>query len=175
MTWPKWEQIDYNLDKDFYPEEVRYPLAKALSSLPEEVVESVIENCIFFIIEMGGSYLSFKDKRLEGKKGIIHLDYSLFKKNSMEIAFTVAHEVAHALGDDAIEINLNMTLEEQTKPEIKADKLAVEWLSKHYEKGSLIPMCGYWKNRTLKKIWKKTANEGLKILKQKETKRGEGE
>lgn len=171
MTWPKWEQIDYDLDKDFYPEEVRYPLAKALSLLPEEVVEAVIENCIFFIIEMGGSYLSFKDKRLEGKKGIIHLDYSLFKKNSMEIAFTVAHEVAHALGDDAIEIKLNMTLEDQTKPEIKADKLAVEWLSKHYEKESLIPMCGYWKNRTLKKIMEEDRKRRSKNLKAKRDKK----
>jgi len=141
------EMIDYKLDiaRDWIPQQARLTLAKALSLLPEKVIDFICENCVFMSNEDygGGRWISFKNLFFKDRKGIIELDYSLWEKKSIEITYTIAHEVAHAFKDHHFSNYEDMTLEFDENQEKEADKLAIKWLSKHFSKDKLLKTITY--------------------------------
>jgi len=141
----KQEEIIFSLGGVYLiPESELYALSKALSLLPEEVINFATNN-ILFISPETSMYLTFNHPFFQDQKGFILLSSDLWKKRPIEIAFTVAHEVAHAYMKDEIKSWDDMKDEIRTPNEIKADKTAVEWLSKSYDKKSLRKLCSYWK------------------------------
>ena len=151
----KEDEIDTRLVICFCPEYFCHPIADALSKLPDNVFDFVAEKCVFVSQEIARAdspgqmsfYLNFRDPRLKNKSGIIVLNSFLFSRQPRDIAFTVAHEVAHCLNDDIPPWVTNPLLSEKDmlKNEIRADKLAVKWLSKHYKESALMKRCRYWK------------------------------
>lgn len=137
------DMIHYRLDtsRELIPRRAESLLAEALELLPHEVIDFVIEY-ISFISESdreGGSYYDFDHYALKDRKGFILFGTALWEKEWLEIAFTVAHEVAHAFCGhivtfDAVESGLAVETEQN------ADKLAVKWLSKHFDRESLVKM-----------------------------------
>lgn len=129
------EQIDYELiDNCFISNQARVPLMMALSYLPEDIIDFVIESCVF--VSLGkddrGEHIATDDFRLKDKLGLIIFPDELWSKNKKRIAFVVAHEVAHAYkkhGFKSIEdtdpgLNLNK--------EREADAQALQWLQPHF-------------------------------------------
>lgn len=144
----KLERIDYNLDiaRELIPNHARGPLVRSLSLLPEKVVNFVADNLLFISPELG-EYLTFSHPFFQNRKGFILLPSDLWKKRPIEIAFTIAHEVAHAYMNDEIKSWDDMDMQKRIPNEIKADKTAVRWLSKSYSEKSLRKLCDYWKER----------------------------
>ena len=151
------EMIDYGLDTaGLVPEYARTPLAKALSLLPHEVIDFVTEHCYFISQEKGtdGSYHDF-DSFHKKAVGFILIPEEIWGKKPIQIAFTIAHEVAHALKrnkplDKGFK-KIGELLQYVPKQEKEADRLAVKWLSRHYSKKSLMKLCGYLKSPRLRK------------------------
>lgn len=151
------EMVDYSLDtaRDLLPEYARYQLAYSLSLLPEDIIDFVCDNLIFMSEEKKtqGGYYSFNNIFFKNRKGFILIHDSQWRKkgdkNHIQITFLIAHEVAHAFKNHEIRTFDDMTLEKGKKWEIEADMLAVEWLSKHYEKEDLMKLCNsdYGKNK----------------------------
>lgn len=133
------DDINYNLDDAILvPEYARIPLLEALSLLPREVIDFITEHCYFITQgeELDGSYHDFRSFH-EETTGFILIPKNLWKEEQIRIAFTIAHEVAHAfkrhiLSDQDLQCDL--------KQEKEADRLAVKWLSKHYNKKSLMEL-----------------------------------
>ena len=68
------EQIDYELDHSGrFPEDARGALSKALSYLPKEIVDFIVESHVFLSLdkETKGEYWSFDDFRLKNRKGFV--------------------------------------------------------------------------------------------------------
>ncbi len=145
------KEIDYDLDvaREFIPEHARYHLAKSLSLLPEEIVDFVVKNLIFISPE-DYRYIKLDHWIFKNRLGIISLCPELWKEEPLEMAYIIAHEIAHAIKDDTIDMEMekNLSLEEGEDVEIRADRLAVEWLSQHYEERELRKLCRYWKEGT---------------------------
>lgn len=140
----KLEKIDYSLDiaRELIPNHARHLLARSLSLLPEEVVNFVADNLLFISSE-GGEYITFNHPFFQNRKGFILLPSDLWKKKPIEIAFVIAHEIAHAYMND--EIKSWDDMEKRIPNEIKADKTAVRWLSKSYSEKNLRRLCDYWR------------------------------
>jgi hypothetical protein len=126
------------------------PLAKSLSLLPEKVIDFVIENYVFISQQenLNGAHFTFDDLYLREKIGFILLFDNLWRKRPMQIALTVAHEVAHAVKGHKTKEVEDLNAEMIIKEEKEADKLAVRWLSKYYKRESLEKLC---EGKTLKK------------------------
>jgi len=137
------ERIDYSLGvaKDLIPEYARNPLAEALSFLPENVIDFVTEKIIFISIldNVDGLYYPFNHPFFKNRVGFILFPNNLWERSIIEVAFTVAHEIAHAFKEWDIQSWEDL---ENTKRSFKnekaADKLAVEWLSKNFPKKKLL-------------------------------------
>jgi len=120
-------------------------MTKALALLPEEVVDFVAKNVAILSESDSGSgaYWSFEHFFLKKKKGFVLLNADLWKKSKEQIAFTVAHEVAHAyLGHNAAtyeEVGEKISLEN----EIEADKQAIKWLSDEFDSKKLLKLASY--------------------------------
>lgn len=145
------------------PKYARMPLIKALSPLPKKILDFVIDNCIFMSLEAGnqGEWYNFNHPFFKGKKGIILLADSLWKASPIERALIIAHEVAHAFRGHSIiitemsdvqehgelEIEIKKMIEEmemekkQMEMDDEADRLAIKWLVKYYDKESLLEIC----------------------------------
>ncbi|HAJ44433.1 MAG: hypothetical protein UV53_C0006G0026 [Candidatus Azambacteria bacterium GW2011_GWE1_42_9] len=129
------EEIDYELlDKCLISEDARAPLSRALSYLPNVVIDFVIENCVF--ISPGkddrGIYIATGDFRLKQKQCLIILPNMLWSKNRKTIAFVVAHEVAHAYKKHGFKSFEDSDLVLNGKRERDADKQAILWLRPHF-------------------------------------------
>ncbi len=133
------EEIDYELDDTclIVPEHARTPLVKALSYLPEEIIDFVVENCVFVSLdkETRGMYMTINDFRLESKTGFIFFPAELWSKDEEAIAFVVAHEVAHAYKGHGFKSFEDTEATINGSREKDADKQAIEWLKPHF-KGS---------------------------------------
>ncbi|MCR4334756.1 MAG: hypothetical protein NUV47_03470 [Patescibacteria group bacterium] len=128
-------EMDCVYFKDFISEENINPLAKALSYLPENIVDFVIEKCVFISLDKKdrGEYIARNDFRLKGKRGLIILSNSLWSKSEKRIAFAIAHEVAHVYkrhGFRRIEDTEDGVL--NTKMERDADNQAILWLKPYF-------------------------------------------
>jgi len=134
------EEIDYEIsDTSIVPEYARGPFARALSYLPEDVVDFVIENCVFISLDKSdnGVQIGINDFRLKNKRDIIFLSEMLWFKNKKAIAFVVAHEVAHAYKKHEMKDLIKDTdIALNQKREKDADKQATIWLRPHFT-GSL--------------------------------------
>ena len=146
------EAIAYEIaDHDLIADEYCHAVSEAVSLLPYEVIDYVIDNLV--VIAGGPSdfahYWGLNDIRFEGRTGFIILESCLFEQESIGISFTIAHEIAHAWNkdgiDDDIEWKAGMTRE------VKADKQAIEWLKKRYKIKDLKKCCRYLGNKELKK------------------------
>lgn len=139
------EMIDYNLDHSLgeIPEYARLPLAKSLALLPKEVIDFAIQNYVFLSEErsIDGSQWTFDHLNFKDKIGFILLSPNLWNKKPINIAFTIAHEVAHAFKGHAIKTCEDTEWKNHVKREKEADKLAVKWLSNHYKKETLLKLC----------------------------------
>ena len=71
----------------------------------------------------------------KNKIGFILLNNNLWLKEPEKIAFTIAHEVAHAFKRHHLEKFPNN--DERIKQEKEADRLAMKWLSEHYKRDVL--------------------------------------
>lgn len=138
------EMIDYELDSlGEVPEYARLPLAKSLSLLPKEVIDFAIKNYVFISEEHSnsGTHYTFNTILFKNKLGFISLNSNLWDKKPINIAFTIAHEVAHAFKGHAIKTCDDTAWKNYVKREKETDKLAVKWLSKHYKKETLLKLC----------------------------------
>ena len=142
------EMIYSTLDtaRDLIPVYAGAPLAQSLALLPEDVIDFVIYNLVFITEEEGGgAYYSFNHVFFRDKKGFILIPDSTWKrgwnKDKIQIAFVIAHEVAHAFLNHEINTFDDTDIEKRDKEEIEADKLAVKWLSRHYEREDLMKLC----------------------------------
>lgn len=129
------EEIDYEIENaSIIPENVRAPLVVALSYLPKNIVDFVIESCVFISLDKdcGGMYMGINDFRLKDKRSIIILPETLWFKNKKAIAFTVAHEVAHAYKKHGFKSFKDMDPVLNKRREKDADKQAIRWLRPHF-------------------------------------------
>ena len=125
--------------------DVECHIAKSLAPLPEEIVDFVAENVVILSesISAGGTYWNFNDFYLKGKKGFILLNADLWKKSKAQIAFTVAHEVAHAYVGHSTDFCIKGEEEVALKKERDADKLAMKWLSDEFDSKKLLKLANY--------------------------------
>lgn len=113
---------------------------KYLSLLPGEVIDFMIDHYVFISqdkYEMG-THFPFRHRHFKGKTGFILLNNELWNKKPIEKAFVIAHEVAHAYNEYSPKTFCNNFIERRIMREEEANKLAIEWLSKHYKKRNLI-------------------------------------
>jgi len=135
------EMIDYMFNSaELVPPYARGLLSNSLVLLPEEIIDFIVENYVFISRdeEECGSQWTFNSVHFKDKKGFILLATKIWKKKSIEIAFIIAHEVAHAFKKHKTGV---IALKQGTKQEKEANRLAVKWLSKHYKKKSLMKLC----------------------------------
>lgn len=140
------EGIDYSLDTTGkIPEYARGTLARALSLLPHEVIDFIVENYVILSDDDDtlGTHWTFDCYYFKDKVGFINLNSNLWKKSEIQIAFIVTHEVAHAVKGHRILSGGGFELE--VKQEVEADTLAVEWLKKYYKVKDLKKLCHYIK------------------------------
>lgn len=125
--------------------DVEAPIAKSLALLPEEIVDFVAKN-VAILSESdsaGGAYWSFNHFFLKNKKGFVLLNSDLWKKSKAQIAFTIAHEVAHAY------LGHNKTTYDEAKEkfalkkEREADRQAIKWLSDEFDSKKLLKLASY--------------------------------
>ena len=139
------EMIDYRLgiDRELVPDYARLQLAKFLSILPKDVIDFIISNYVFVSLSEGenGSFNHFNSIYYHDKAGFILLGETLWSKDSIQKAFTIAHEVAHAFRNHVVKDENDMEPDRYDKREEDADKLAVDWLSRHYKKEDLLKLC----------------------------------
>lgn len=139
---------------DLISDEYIHTIAEAISLLPHRVIDFVFENVV--IIAGGskdfGHYWGASDLRFNGKPGFIVLENCLFEEKPIEILFTIAHEIAHAWNKDAIDNIKKTEKNEGIKREIKADKQAIKWLSKHFKIKDLKKCCKYLGNKNFTKL-----------------------
>ncbi len=113
-------------------------LTIALSALPQNLLERVIDNCSFYMIATSTKGLYLPNTETAEKDLIIFPETLLEDKDG---AFTILHEVAHfACGFERIRIDerdepLDELLDEQRNNEETADALAFRW-SKEMKKNS---------------------------------------
>ena len=135
------EMIDYRLGSvELISDYARGQLANSLALLPKEVINFIVENYVFISREEdeSGSQWTFSSVHFKDKKGFILLNSNIWEKKPTEIAFTIAHEVAHAFKGHEVG---GITAKKGIKQEKEADKLAVNWLGKYYKKSVLIKLC----------------------------------
>lgn len=139
--------------------DIKSLLSRAISLLPREVIDYIMENIIIIAdsYDDTGSYYGTNDYRFKNAKGFIFFSPGLWKKSKIEIAKSVAHEVAHAWGKHDIDEYKKTEEEISIKEEIDADKLAVKWLKKYFKEKDLKKLCHYWGNKEWEK--KRIANK----------------
>jgi hypothetical protein len=105
-------------------------LTKALSVLPEHIIDRVVNDCRFYMIATTTKGLYLPNTEIEEKFLIIFPETLLEDK---DWAFTILHEIAHfSCGHERIRIDerdetLDELLEEQINQEETADALAFRW------------------------------------------------
>jgi Zn-dependent peptidase ImmA (M78 family) len=139
------EEIDYLLDKsrDSIPDYARSLLAESLALLPTKVIDFIIDKYVFISLEdkSDAETFPFNHFYFRKKAGFILIGGKVWKKSFLHIAFTIAHEAAHAFKKHTVKNVVHGMPEEATKREKEANGLAVEWLSKHFKKGRLLRFC----------------------------------
>jgi len=94
------EMILYELNGslDLIPDHVAMFLGKALSLLPKNVIDFIVGNYVFISQkeDEDETHYAFDNIFFKEKIGFILLNSNLWRKKPIEIAFTIAHEVAHA-------------------------------------------------------------------------------
>ena len=76
---------------------------------------------------------------MKGREGFVLLGVDLWEQEWLEIAYTVAHEVANAFLEHKCTFETTDS-EKGAKAELEADNLAMEWLTKHFDSESLLKM-----------------------------------
>ena len=141
------EMILYELNGslDLIPDHAEMLLGKSLSLLPKNVIDFIVGNYVFISQEEDedGTHYAFDNIFFKDKIGFILLNNNLWRKKPIEIAFTIAHEVAHAFKRHTIKDFKDVDLDKGIKIEKEADRLALKWLNKHYKKESLEKLCNY--------------------------------
>ena len=115
-------------------------LAEAISCLPEEIIDFIFESQVFLTLDnkTTAEQWFFDDFRFSGKKGFILLSDSLWDKEPIQIAFIIAHEVAHAFKNHNFNSYKNIDsgdidgIEDTKKREKEAGGLATLWLRPHF-------------------------------------------
>lgn len=135
------ERIFDNLNdfQKMVPDKYQFELAKYISLLPYNIIDFIIGNCFFISMEEDnyGQYCAFDHFYYKDAEGIILLNHTLWKKEPIQIAFTIAHEVAHQLKQHIVKKFEDTNIEKARKREKEADELASKWLSNHYMKEDL--------------------------------------
>ena len=137
------EMIDDSLgNNELVPKYARVSLAKSLSLLPEEVIDFICENYVFISHDEddNGSHWTFNDVYFKDKLGFIWLNSSLWREKPIQTAFTIAHEVAHDFLKHHTKDYSDTNSKKRMRQEKEADRLAVEWLNKRYQKISLMKL-----------------------------------
>ncbi len=146
------EEVFYDIGGiDLCPEYASIKIARALSLLPVEVVDFVVGNYVFISPDKTeeGSCLPFDHVFFKGKKGLIFFPRDLWEENFVRIAFTVAHEAAHAFKGHSIPTFEDTEAKKRMRAEVEADKTAIKWLKGRFDEKSLLKICNYYKkNKT---------------------------
>jgi hypothetical protein len=118
-------------------------VTRCLSCLPLMTIDHTIKNIVFLgqsDLEVG-SFYSFDHSYFKAKTGFILLSKELWNLKPIEIAFVIAHEVAHAFNHNNVIRYKGNILEKRIKMEEEANKLAIKWLEKRYSKERLLQLC----------------------------------
>jgi len=123
------EQADYAFGGiNSVSEEFRVILAKALSKLPKDIVDWVV-NFAFFISSSDEywAFTLFIDE-FEHKKGVIFLSENLKEEIEEKQLFWIAHEIAHLKLNHRSPIFCGLSEKETKRQEAEADNLVKTWL-----------------------------------------------
>lgn len=101
--------------------------ASALSKVPKEIAERVLEECLFLVPDpgMGGFRIS---KRVLQGKDVIVLSEKLLEKDNKDIVPIILHEVAHFYLNHKSRLLDQLSEEEDRKQEEAADRWARQWI-----------------------------------------------
>jgi Zn-dependent peptidase ImmA (M78 family) len=117
-------------------------VCRYLSYLPHKVVDFIVENRLLFINpdsnQMGAYY---PPKYYKDAAGVVILNFPIWELKSIERAFVIAHEVAHAFNHNNIVRYKGNIIDKRIKMEEEANRLAIKWLSKRYNKERLRQVC----------------------------------
>lgn len=103
------------------------PHTLALSKVPKEIADRVLEECLFLMPNpgMGGFRVS---KRLLQGKDVIVLSEKLLEEDQKYIVLTILHEVAHFYLNHKNRVLDGLSEEEDRKQEEAADRWARQWI-----------------------------------------------
>ena len=127
----KQEEVDYmfgglnEVSSDF-----RIILAKAISKLPNDIVEWVTDKLMFVSNSEKYWAFSLSKKEWSYKLGFIFLCDDLKNLSEEKQAFIIAHEIAYQKLNHKSPILSNLTNKETQNQEVEADSLARKWLRK---------------------------------------------
>ena len=113
-------------------DKLRYVVARALFKIPADVVELVVEGCLFFMPTIEGKSTYLPLSVIRGKP-IIGVPESLLDEPEEVVDRTIIHEVAHFVlkhKDPAVD---GLTTEEYEEQERRADSLVDQWLQQSDE------------------------------------------
>ncbi len=110
----------------FDNDELRHFVAETFSVLPREIVEKVLDNCIFIMPLEGEKGCYFPQKDIKDKS-IICLSEAHFLNNREDCRSTLLHEVAHFILDH--KMGWDISRGEYYEEEGEADAKVMTWQS----------------------------------------------
>lgn len=108
-------------------EELRGLVALALSKVPKEIADRVLEECLFLMLTPGVMGLFVSKKLLQGRDAIV-LSEKLLEKDEKDKALIILHEVGHFYLNHNRQLFDGLSEEEDRKQEEAADGWARQWI-----------------------------------------------
>jgi Zn-dependent peptidase ImmA (M78 family) len=102
-------------------------VALAISRLPSEIAQPIIDNCWFFSSFEDNYGYAFNGNDLKDMH-LIFLADILFQEPQSQILYTILHEIAHIALNHKNSIQYTQTKEEIAKQEKEADQFAKRYL-----------------------------------------------
>ena len=102
-------------------------VALAITKLPEEIAQKIIDNCWFFSSFEDNYGYAFNGNDLKDMH-LIFLADILFREPQPQILYTILHEIAHIALNHKNSIQYSQTKEEIAAQELEADQFAKKYL-----------------------------------------------
>lgn len=107
---------------------MRKSVSRAISLLPDEIAQEVIENIWFFSSDYDSYGYAFNGNDLKDKH-LIFLSDALFHESENQIMYTILHEIGHIVLKHKNSIQYQQSKAEIRKQESEADQFAKKYLS----------------------------------------------
>ena len=107
--------------------QLRDPVALALSKVPKKIANRVLEECLFLMPSPGMMGFRISKKLLQGSNAIV-LSEKLLEKDQKYIVLTILHEVGHFYLNHKNPVIDQLSEEEERKQEEAAVRWARQWI-----------------------------------------------